>query len=287
MYAATAIACFTALGHDARLRLFRHLVAIGPNGESPERLCRALSLPAANIACHLTQLERCGLLIAWRGAGGARFAANLLSLRMLTLFLAEDCGNGDPDLLGDPGTLTGMSPLGPPAAGHGRVFNVLFLCTGNSARSIIAEAVLNRLGEGRFRAFSAGSAPAGRIHPRALTLLNAMAYPTMGLRSKSWNEFRVDDAPEMDFVFTVCDSIAAEICPAWPGQPIVAHWGGPDPAAIEGADAAKAVAFAETLRIVHNRISLFVSLPMRALDKLCLNRRLDEIARTIAAPALA
>jgi len=155
--------------------------------------------------------------------------------------------------------------------------NVLFLCTHNSARSIIAEAVLNRLGHGAFRAFSAGSSPSGRVHPYALDLLRQLDYPTDAMRSKSWEEFSGPDAPKMDFVFTVCDNAANETCPVWPGQPMSAHWGLPDPSAAEGNESERRLAFADTHRMLNQRISVFTSLPLSALSKQSLQRRLDDI----------
>jgi protein-tyrosine-phosphatase len=160
-----------------------------------------------------------------------------------------------------------------------KTFNVLFLCTGNSARSILAEAILNRVGQGRFKAFSAGSHPKGKVHPFTLQLLKGLNYDTSFARSKNWDEFAAPGAPKMDFVFTVCDSAAAEACPVWPGQPMTAHWGLPDPAAAEGTDAEKHLAFDEAYRMLSNRISIFVSLPMTSIDKLALQTRLDEIGR--------
>jgi protein-tyrosine-phosphatase len=166
-----------------------------------------------------------------------------------------------------------------------RIYNVLFLCTGNSARSIIAECVLNRLGHGRFRAYSAGSFPKGDVHPYALELLKRQAFPTAELRSKSWNEFAAPGAPQLDFVFTVCDNARGEVCPIWPGQPMTAHWGMPDPAAVDGNEAERRLAFAETLRMLNNRVGAFVSLPLKALDKLSLQKRIDEIGRDLPASA--
>ena len=159
-------------------------------------------------------------------------------------------------------------------------FNVLFLCTGNSARSILAEAILNRIGGETFRACSAGSHPKGEVNPAALKLLERMDYPIQGLRSKSWEEFAQPGAAPLDFVFTVCDDAAGEVCPIWPGQPMTAHWGIPDPAAATGSDAEIALACAEAYRILNNRIGLFASLPVASLDKLSLKRRLDDIGRT-------
>lgn len=160
-------------------------------------------------------------------------------------------------------------------------FNVLFLCTGNSARSILAEAILNRVGQGRFKAFSAGSQPKGEVHPFAIQLLKSLNFDTSFARSKSWEEFAALGAPEMHFVFTVCDNAANESCPVWPGQPMTAHWGVPDPAAAEGTDAEKHLGFAEAYRMLNSRISIFTSLPMASIDKLALQRRLDEIGQNL------
>ena len=159
------------------------------------------------------------------------------------------------------------------------MLNALFLCTGNSCRSIMAEAIMSRDGEGRFRAFSAGSQPKGEVHPYALDLLASLGHPTADLRSKSWEEFSLPGAPPLDFVFTVCDNAASEVCPVWPGQPISAHWGIPDPALAEGTEAERRVAFADAYRMLRNRISLFINLPMQSLDRLSLQKRLDEIGR--------
>ena len=166
-------------------------------------------------------------------------------------------------------------------------YNVLFVCSGNSARSIIAEALLNALGGDRFRAWSAGSHPAGSVNPVALKTLAAMRLPTEGYRSKDWQEFAEPGAPAMDFVFTVCDRAAGEVCPVWPGQPMTAHWGLPDPAAVEGSEAEIALAFSDTYRMLNNRISIFTNLPVSSLDRLSLQRRLDEIGRSADQPASA
>lgn len=160
-----------------------------------------------------------------------------------------------------------------------RPYNVLFLCTGNSARSIMAEAILSRFGAGKFNAFSAGSQPKGEVHPHALRLLKRLNFKPEGFRSKSWDEFARADAPTLDFVFTVCDNAAGEVCPVWPGQPMTAHWGLPDPAAAQGADIEIARAFADAYGRLSNRISVFVALPFEGLDRLSLQRRLDTIGR--------
>src|SRR5512142_876656 len=158
-----------------------------------------------------------------------------------------------------------------------RPFNVLFLCTGNSARSIIAEAILNREGRGKFRAFSAGSQPKGAVNPYTLDLLRKFNYDVSGMRSKSWNEFAAPDAPNLDFVFTVCDNAAGEACPFWPGQPITAHWGIPDPAAATGSEAEIALAFKDAYRMLERRIELFLALPLEKLDRMVLTTRLKAI----------
>jgi protein-tyrosine-phosphatase len=158
-------------------------------------------------------------------------------------------------------------------------FNVLFLCTGNSARSIMAEAILNKIGAGKFRAFSAGSQPKGRVHPEAIRLLQSLGFDTSRFQSKSWAEFASPGAPELDFVFTVCDNAAGEACPVWPGQPMTAHWGIPDPAAVEGTDVEIALAFKNAFRMLSQRIGIFAALPIRSLDKLSLQAELKEIGR--------
>ena len=167
-----------------------------------------------------------------------------------------------------------------------RTMNVLFICTGNSARSILAESILNHpsIGQGRFRAFSAGSHPAGQVQPLALELLSQYHYPTEGLRSKNWNEFSGGGAPELDFVFTVCDKAAGEACPYWPGQPMTAHWGVEDPVAVQGSHEEQRRAYANAFMVLRNRLSMFAALPIDKLDRLALKKKLDEIgqARPVA-----
>jgi arsenate reductase (thioredoxin) len=166
-----------------------------------------------------------------------------------------------------------------------RPFNTLFLCTGNSARSIIAEAILNKIGQGKFRAYSAGSQPKGQVNPNTIRLLQNLGYDTSGFRSKSWNEFAKPGAPALDFVFTVCDNAAGETCPVWPGQPMTAHWGVPDPAEAQGSEAEIALAFKDAYRMLNQRIGIFTALPIRNLDKLSLQNRLREIGRMTDAVA--
>lgn len=161
-----------------------------------------------------------------------------------------------------------------------KTYNVLLLCTGNSARSIMAEALINTMGHGRFKAFSAGSQPTGKINPFALEKVQSIDYPTDHLRSKSWDEFAQPDAPQMDFVITVCDNAAGEVCPVWPGQPITAHWGFADPAAVEGSEEKKRHAFDATFRHIMNRVQLFVNLPFKMLDQVAIKRELTSIGKT-------
>jgi protein-tyrosine-phosphatase len=160
-----------------------------------------------------------------------------------------------------------------------RVYNVLFLCTGNSARSILGESIVNQLGQGRFRGFSAGSQPRGKVHPYSLDLLRSLRFPTDGLGSKSWDVFAAAGAPQMDFIFTVCDDAAGEACPAWPGHPMTAHWGVPDPAAAQGSEIERRAAFRQAFAALENRIKIFLSLPIASLDKMTLQARLDAIGR--------
>ncbi len=160
-----------------------------------------------------------------------------------------------------------------------RIYNVLFLCTGNSARSILAEAILNQIGKGRFRAYSAGSHPAGKVNPYVLEMLAAQNLPVAELRSKSWDEFAAPGAPALDFVFTVCDNAAGEVCPVWPGQPVSAHWGIEDPAAVQGDDAARRHAVHTALQLLNRRISVFINLPFAKLDKMALKQEVDSIGR--------
>jgi arsenate reductase len=164
-----------------------------------------------------------------------------------------------------------------------RPYNVLFLCTGNSARSILAESLINHLGHGRFKGYSAGSHPKGAVHPIALELLKQANLPTEGLRSKAWDEFAAPGAPPLDFVFTVCDNAAGEACPYWPGQPVTAHWGVPDPAAVEGSDADKWAAFRAAFQELESRIRLFMSLPIASLERMKLKEHLDAIGKTTGA----
>jgi protein-tyrosine-phosphatase len=239
---------------------------------------------------HLSIPANAGLVTGERQTRSIIYRADLDRFPEMMVYLIKDCRGGNPDLCRPP--IADMIPCCPPkevtspqlitfqpgrSIMPDRIYSVLFLCTDNSARSIIAEAILNRLGQGKFKAFSAGSHPRGEVHPYTIQLLKGLNHDTSFARSKNWEEFALPGAPQMDFVFTVCDDVAAEACPVWPGQPMMAHWSVADPAAAEGNDAERHFAFAETYRMLNNRISIFTSLPMISLDKLALQKRLDEI----------
>jgi len=271
-----SVKMLAALAAEPRICVIQALVRAGARGVPAGDLARLCGVAPSTMSFHLTQMRTVGLVESRREGRTLYCVANLLALEALgrgvmTGFCPALAPNIDPF----PNTSTGnpaMSPLD-----RDRPLNVLFLCTGNSARSQIAEAILNHEGADRFRAFSAGSYPRESIHPQTLATLRRADLPTEGLRPKSWDEFAGPDGPEMDFVFTVCDDAAGETCPVWPGQPITAHWGVPDPAAFEGSDAAQAAVFNDTLRMLYNRIALFVSLPLASLDRLSLQRKMDAI----------
>lgn len=279
-----AAKALASLGNETRLRVFRKLMEQGQEGLIAGDLARAANMSPSAISFHLGELDAAGLVISWRVGRTIRFAANLREIRALLSFLVEECCFGDPQVCGD------LLPLVEGAVSGGvnvmsdkeRVFNVLFLCTGNSARSIMAECILDRLGQGRFKAYSAGSRPREMVNPETIRILKQENFATASLRSKSWDEFGTEGAPKMDFVFTVCDQAAAEVCPVWPGQPMTAHWGVPDPVQVTGSETDKHLAFADAMRFLRNRISIFVSLPMRSLDRLTLQKHLDEIG--VASP---
>lgn len=282
MLAARALTC---IGNELRLKVIRHLVRCGPDGDFSGRMALVMGIPASTMSFHLGQLEEAGLAISWRVSRSIRYSANLHAIRSLLIFLVDDCCQGNPQVCGEIPGIEEMtnSRLGDITMNNEKVYNVLFLCTGNSARSIMAECILNRYGQGRFKAWSAGSEPKGEINPRAIHYLKLQNYPTQNLRSKGIDEFMVDDAPVMDFVFTVCDH-AAESCPTWPHQPMTAHWGIPDPSETIGSDTEINLAFAESMRLLTNRISIFTNLPLRSLDRLALQQRLDSIGRVIEDP---
>ncbi|MDQ0324179.1 arsenate reductase [Rhodopseudomonas julia] len=288
----TALDVLSALAHETRLSVFRALVAAGGEGAAAGVLAERLDVLPNTLSAHLSQLLRAGLVKSVREGRSIRYTADLDAIGDLLAFLIRDCCGGHPEVCTPLAALaqgyaacTTKNPQGAEATEVRTSkeetmvapYNVLFLCTGNSARSLLAEAALNREGKGRFRAYSAGAHPRGEPHPYTLDLLKSLGYDTAFARSKSWEEFSAPNAPKLDFVFTVCDQAAAEPCPVWPGQPVTAHWGVTDPAAATGKESEKRLAFAEAYRMLFNRISLFISLPIASLDRLALEKRVQEI----------
>ena len=271
-----AVKALAALGAGTRMDAFLMLIEAGDRGVTAGEIAVCLGIQPSLLSHHLNELRAAGLATCERRHRTVIYRVDLGAVGRMIGFLFERCTGERPETL-LPGFKIedGKRQMSDKTENH--TYNVLFLCTGNSARSIIAESIVNRVGMGRFKGFSAGSHPAGQVNPHALTMLSKMNYPTEGLRSKNWDEFAEPGAPVMDFVFTVCDNAAGEVCPIWPGQPMSAHWGVPDPAAVTGTDAEIGVAFAETHRMLYNRISIFCNLPLASLDRLALQERLHEI----------
>jgi len=285
-----AVSALSALAQETRLKLFQDLMGAGQDGLPPAVLAARFDLNAATLSFHLRHLERAGLVRSWRDGRQVLYAADLVGTRRLLTFLTETCCQGHPDVCG----LT-AAPLAECAAEAKaqekamssrpeRTYNVLFLCTGNSARSIMAECALHRYGIGKFNAYSAGSQPRGSLHPMTIKLLRNLNYKVDDLRSKSWEEFARPDSPQLDFVFTVCDQAAAEACPAWPGQPMTAHWGIEDPALATGAEDDVYRTFKRIYFELENRCKIFANLRIEGLDKLSLSRRLETIGQEHAQP---
>jgi protein-tyrosine-phosphatase/DNA-binding transcriptional ArsR family regulator len=263
---------FATLGHPGRLAVFRLLMRFVPQGARPTEIAAALGLKQNTLSHHLSDLSASGLVRVERQGRSLVYSVDLEASEALIGYLALDVGRARPDLL-TPLLAVQQERLTMADSG----FNVLFLCSGNSARSILAEALLRDLGRGRFQAFSAGYRPNSALNPFALEVLRRNGHAVEGLRSKHLAEFQTAEAPAMDFVFTVCDTAAAEECPPWPGQPITGHWGLPDPVKAEGTDAEKALVFAQTYGALRRRIAAFVELPFAALDSLSLQARVDRI----------
>lgn len=259
---------FATLGHPGRLAVFRLLMRFAPRGVRPTEIAEALGLKPNTLSHHLSDLTGAGLVAVTRQGRSLFYAANLAATEALLAYLALDLGRARPDLL---------APLAASERDPAMTFNVLFICSGNSARSILAEALLRDLGAGRFRAFSAGTRPGTALNPFALQILARNDHPTTDLRAKHMSEFQPPGAPAMDFVFTVCDTAAAEDCPPWPGQPITGHWGLPDPVKATGTDAEKALVFAHTYAALRRRIAAFAALPFDSLSRIALQARVDAI----------
>ncbi|HZF74913.1 MAG TPA: metalloregulator ArsR/SmtB family transcription factor [Acetobacteraceae bacterium] len=268
---------FMALGQVTRLELMRLLLAAGPSGLPAGELAARLGVPASTLSFHLRALEEAGLAAPTRQGRSLIYAAQVARLRALVAFLAEACCGGDPARCGDLHRL--FDTDGEAARMEKPVFNVLFLCTRNSARSVMAEAILNRVGEGRFRAFSAGSAPSdtGPL-PEVLSQLKALGHDVSGLRSKSWEEFCGSGAPRIDFVIALCDTLAGQVCPDFGETTITAAWPLPDPAKFTGSAAERATLLNELYAALHRRLGIFTSLPFASLDRMALKARVDELA---------
>ncbi len=279
-----AVEKLASLAQETRLRIFRLLVETGKDGMNATAIAEALEMIPATLSFHLAQLARAGLINGRQESRFIFYSVNYSDMDELIAYLAENCCQGDACL---PKTAVINSITKHPGVGQSakenslgeRIYNVLFLCTGNSARSIMAEAILNHLGEGRFHAFSAGSHPTGSVNLLALEQLTRARLSTNGFRSKDWSEFSAPDTPRLDFVFTVCDNAAGEPCPVWPGQPMTAHWGIRDPAAVEGSDEVKKHAFSAAFTQLNRRISIFTNLPFAKLDALSLQRELNSIGK--------
>lgn len=266
---------FTALGQTTRLELMRLLLGRGPTGLAAGEIAAALGATPSTLSFHLRALEQAGLIRPTRIGRSLVYAAQVAALRDLLATLADACCDGEPARCGDLATLLPTAAKGAPMP----AFNVLFLCSRNSARSIMAEAILNKLGEGRFRAFSAGSAPSAEgPMPEVVAQLSALGHDVSGLSSKSWNLFMEPDAPRMDFVITLCDILAGQACPDFGETMVTAAWPLPDPAKFTGNAAERATLLNELYAGLHRRIGIFTSLPIAALDRIALKARLDELA---------
>lgn len=279
-----AIHAFAALGHPGRLAVFRLLMRFTPQGVRPTEIAEALGMKQNTLSHHLADLTASGLVQVTRVGRSLYYAVDLDTTEGLIGYLALDVGRARPDLiaplLSAPKDTVQMDRTMPDTD-----FDVLFICSGNSARSIFAEALLRDLGKGRFQAFSAGTSPNSKLNPVALEVLKRNGHDTSGLRSKHISEFQQPGSIVMDFVFTVCDTAAAEECPPWPGQPITGHWGLPDPVKATGTDAEKALVFAQTYAALRRRITAFVELPFESLSRVSLQSRVDAIGSAAQAKA--
>ena len=262
---------FATLGHPGRLAVFRLLMRFAPQGARPTEMAEALAMKQNTLSHHLSDLAQAGLVRVARQGRSLFYSVDLERAEALIGYLALDVGRGRPNLLAP------LVAARKETAMRETDFDVLFICSGNSARSIFAEALLRDLGKGRFRSFSAGTRPNSALNPFALDVLRRNGHDVADLRSKHISEFQTDDSPAMDFVFTVCDTAAAEECPPWPGQPITGHWGLPDPVKATGTDAEKALVFAQTYAALRRRIAAFVELPFAQLSRLSLQARVDAI----------
>jgi len=284
----SALVALAALAQESRLDVFRLLVQVGPDGLAARKIADHLGITPPALSFHLKELTHACLVSPRQAGRSIIYTANLDTMGGLVEYLAEDCCKGIP--CGPVGAFwtnsAAVSSLLMQAFNRSgetmedKIYNVLFLCTGNSSRSIMAEALLNTMGKGRFRGYSAGSHPTGAVNPFALEQIRGTGYAPAQMRSKSWDEFSQADAPHMDFVFTVCDNAAGEVCPIWPGHPISAHWGFEDPAAATGTDEQKRAAFNKVYRQILTRMNLFTSLPLNMLEKNAIQAQVSGIGST-------
>lgn len=270
MNKADVMAVLAALAQETRLDIFRMLVRRSPDGVPAGEIGERMKLPSPTLSFHLSNLKHSGLVASRRQSRTVLYDAKVRTLDNVVEYLSEHCGSGTKQ--------SARSPRKNVKA-HGVPMKVLFLCTRNSARSIMAECAMNRWSDGRFQAFSAGSNPSGNVDPTALQILEELEYETSALRSKNWDEFGRSDSAPLDFAFTLCDRAAAEVCPTWPGQPIRAHWGVSDPVALVGDDEARHDAFLKTYYQLEQRIRIFTSLPIETLERFALERWVNEIGK--------
>ena len=276
MESAAAALAFTCLGHPGRLAVFRLLMRFAPQRMRPTEIAAALGMKPNTLSHHLSDLSAAALIQVERQGRSLHYSVDLGTTENLIGYLALDVGRARPDLLAP--LLSGSKELSPM---RDTDFDVLFICSGNSARSIFAEALLRDLGRGQFQAFSAGTRPNTQLNPFAVEVLKRNGHDTEDLRSKHTSEFQQPGVPNMNFVFTVCDTAAAEECPPWPGQPITGHWGLPDPVKVTGTDAEKALAFAQTYAALRRRIASFIELPFETLSRIALQSRVDRIGSPV------
>ncbi|MBV0910941.1 arsenate reductase/protein-tyrosine-phosphatase family protein [Anianabacter salinae] len=269
----------TALGHPGRLSAFRLLARRAPEGVRPSEIADALQVKPNTLSVYLATLERAGLIHSERQGKSVFYTIDMSATGALIDYLAVDCCRGRPDLCAT-ATAKALSQAPSRSIMPDTPYNALFICTGNSARSIFAEVLLRDMAGNKFVAYSAGTNPNSELNPFAIDLLKRNGFDTSGLRSKTVAEFQTEDAPKLDFVFTVCDRAANEECPPWPGQPITAHWGLPDPVKATGTEAEKALAFSQVFQAMRRRLAAFTALQFDQLDRLSLQRQLDDIGQT-------
>ncbi len=269
-----------ALAQVSRLAIYRLLVQAGDSGLAAGQISEMTGLAPSSLSFHLKEMTHARMIKSRQEGRYVIYSANFDSMNTLLAYLTENCCAGLPcSTVPNCSTDTGVLP-GEPVMSE-REFNVLILCTGNSARSIMAEAIFNSIHEKKFKAYSAGSEPKGEVHPLALEVVKSLGYPVDGLRSKSWDEFAGPDAPQMDFVFTVCDTAAGQQCPLWPGHPVSAHWGVEDPAAFAGSDEEKHKRFLKVFHQLRSRIQLFAALPLETLDRTSLQQQAHDIGQLV------